>query len=126
VRSFGGVIAFVFADLIVIPIIDIYRRYYTGRIAWLLKWTMFVAMAVAGLIVELLFTTLGWVPSERHAIITEAQITWNYTTVLNVMFLAVAGALLWRAAGTGGFETVRMMNTAPAARRAGHQPRHAH
>ena len=125
--SFGGVIAFIFADLIVVPIIDIYRRYYTGRIAWFLTWTMFVAMSVAGLIVELLFKALGWVPSERHATITEAHIVWNYTSVLNVIFLVLAAVLMWRAVATGGFKMLRMMNMAPAARSTGHhQARHAH
>ena len=108
--SFGGVIAFIFADLIVLPIVDIYRRYYTAPIAWFLTWTMFVAMSVAGLAVELLFKAIGWIPSDRHATITEAHISWNYTTALNGIFLAVAAVLVWRAASTGGFKMVRMMN----------------
>jgi uncharacterized protein len=112
--SFGGVISFIFADLIVLPIIDIYRRYYTGRIAFFLTWTMFVAMSVAGLVVELLFKAIGWVPSQRHATMTGAQITWNYTTVLNVVFLAVAGLLVWRVGMTGGFKMLGMMNAAPS------------
>lgn len=126
--SFGGVIAFIFADLIVIPIIDIYRRYYTGRVAWLLTWTMFVAMSVAGLGVELLFKVIGWVPSERHATVTEAQLAWNYTTILNIVFLAMAAILVWRAATTGGFKMVRMMNSAPQSPDARHRmrPKHAH
>jgi len=123
--SFGGVIAFIFADLIVVPIIDIYRRYYTRRIAWFLTWTMFVAMSAAGLAVELLFKALGWLPTDRHATITEAQIAWNYTSVLNIVFLAVAAALVWRASTTGGFKMLRMMNRAPSAR-PGRHPRHAH
>src|ERR1700726_468299 len=69
--SFGGVIAFIFADLIVLPVIDIYRRYYTGSIAWFLTWTQFVAMASAGLMIELLFKAVGWVPTERAAVVAE-------------------------------------------------------
>jgi uncharacterized protein len=111
--SFGGVISFIYADLIVLPIIDIYRRYYTGSIAWFLTWTQFVAMALAGLIVELIFNMAGWVPAERAAIITEAQVAMNYTTILNIVFLALAVALVWRAATTGGFRMLRMMQ-APA------------
>jgi uncharacterized membrane protein YraQ (UPF0718 family) len=111
--SFGGVISFIFADLIVLPIIDIYRRYYTGSIAWFLTWTLFIAMASAGLIVELLFKAAGWIPAERAAIITEAQVTMNYTTILNGVFLVLAGVLVWRAATTGGFRMLRMMQ-APA------------
>ena len=125
--SFGGVVAFIFADLIVVPIIDIYRRYYTGRIAWFLTWTMFVAMSIAGLVVELLFKVLGWIPTQRHATITEAQLSWNYTTVLNVIFLGIAGVLVWRAGQTGGLQMLSMMNTAPGDRRTGsRQARHAH
>src|SRR5438093_7710294 len=105
--SFGGVIAFIFADLIVIPIIDIYRRYYTAPIAWFLTWTMFVAMSVAGLAVEILFKTVGWVPIERAATITEAHIEWNYTTVLNIVFLALAAILVWRAAHHGRLRVLR-------------------
>jgi hypothetical protein len=124
--SVGGVLSFIFAVLIVLPIIDIYRRYYTGRIAFFLTWTTFVATAVAGLVVELLFNAIGWVPSPRHATMTEAQITWNYTTVLNVVFLAVAG-LRWRAALTGGFKMLGMMNAAPSDQHAGRQRvRHVH
>ena len=123
--SFGGVIAFIYADLVVIPIIDIYSRYYTGRIAWFLTWTMFVAMSLAGFIVELLFKAAGWIPPERRATIVEAQVTWNYTTVLNVLFLAIAAVLVWRAGRTGGFTMLRMMNR-PASERGRMQPKHAH
>jgi uncharacterized membrane protein YraQ (UPF0718 family) len=112
--SFGGVIAFIFADLIVVPVIDIYRRYYTGRVAWFLTWTMYVAMSAAGLGVELLFRAVGLVPTERHATITEAHISWNYTTVLNLVFLVVAAVLVWRATATGGLRMLRMMNKSPA------------
>jgi len=81
-------------------------------------------MAGAGFVVEMGFKTLGWIPSERHATITEAQIAWNYTAILNILFLGVAGVLLWRAATTGGFRMLRMMNGAPHPSR--HQPRHVH
>jgi uncharacterized membrane protein YraQ (UPF0718 family) len=112
--SFGGVLAFIYADLIVLPILDIYRRYYTGKIAWFLAWTQFVAMAVAGLIVELLFKALGWIPQQRSARIAEAHISLNYTTVLNAVFLLVGAVLVWRAATTGGFRMLRMMRATPA------------
>src|SRR6266567_741139 len=80
--SFGGVIAFIFADLIVIPVLDIYRKYYGMKMSALILATFYASMALAGLAVELLFKVLGWVPSERHATVTEAQLAWNYTTVL--------------------------------------------
>jgi uncharacterized protein len=125
--SFGGVIAFIFADLIVLPILDIYRKYYTGRIAWFLTWTMFVAMALAGLAVELLFKGAGWAPTARHATISEAHIAWNYTSVLNIVFLGVAAVLVWRSATTGGVKMLHMMNMAPRSGSSGQpHPGHAH
>jgi uncharacterized protein len=123
--SFGGVIAFIFADLIVIPILNIYRKYYTGRIAWFLAWTMFVAMAVAGLIVELLFKASGWVPTERQATITEAHVTLNYTTIVNLVFLVLAALLVWRAGQTGGFAMLRHMNNSIRVMAGGPAHRHA-
>jgi uncharacterized membrane protein YraQ (UPF0718 family) len=78
--SFGGVIAFIFADLIVLPILDIYRKYYGMKMAVVLFVTFYVAMAVAALIVEAVFAALGLVPAEREAQVVEASITWNYTT----------------------------------------------
>lgn len=99
-----------------LPIIDIYRRYYTGSIAWFLTWTQFVAMASAGLIVESLFHVAGWVPAERAAIIAEAHVSMNYTSILNIVFLALAGVLVWRATTTGGFRMLRMMQTPSGAR----------
>jgi uncharacterized membrane protein YraQ (UPF0718 family) len=107
--SFGGVIAFIFADLIVLPVIDIYRRYYTASMAWFLTWTQFVAMASAGLIIELAFKAVGWVPAQRAASVAEAHVTMNYTTILNLVFLTLAGVLVWRSAITGGFRMLRMM-----------------
>jgi uncharacterized membrane protein YraQ (UPF0718 family) len=115
--SFGGVIAFIYADLIVLPILDIYRRYYTARIAWFLAWTQFISMALAGLVVELLFKAIGWIPQQRRATIAEAHLSFNYTTVLNLIFLMVAAVLVWRSAKTGGFEMVRQMNMAPSSNR---------
>jgi uncharacterized membrane protein YraQ (UPF0718 family) len=63
--SFGGVIAFIFADLLILPILDIYRKYYGGRMAIYLFLTSYAAMAGAGLIVELLFRLAG-TPSCRR------------------------------------------------------------
>src|SRR5215207_6046406 len=85
--SFGGVMAFIFADLIVLPILNIYRKYYGGRVSMFLFATFYVAMAFAGLIVDLVFEALGLVPAHRNAKVVEASIELNYTTVLNVIFL---------------------------------------
>jgi uncharacterized membrane protein YraQ (UPF0718 family) len=108
--SFGGVIAFLFADLIVLPILDIYRRYYGVRIALLLLGVSYAAMAVAAYIVELIFGTAGLVPQQRSAQIVEAHVTWNYTTWLNIVFLGLAALLVGRFLKTGGPAMLRMMN----------------
>jgi uncharacterized protein len=110
--SFGGVIAFIFADLIVLPILNIYRKYYGGRMSLFLFATFYVTMAGAGLLVELLFGALGLIPSgPRHAKVVEASVTFNYTTVLNVVFLVLAAVLIIRFVRTGGLPMLKMMDT---------------
>ena len=108
--SFGGVGAFIFADLIVLPVLDIYRKYYGWRIMGFLFVTFYVAMAGAALIVEGIFRVAGLTPSQRQAQVVESSITWNYTTWLNITFLMLAAVLVWRFLTTGGPEMLRMMN----------------
>jgi uncharacterized protein len=115
--SFGGVIAFIFADLIVLPVLNIYRKYYGLKMAGFLFATFYAAMAVAALVVEFLFGALGLIPQQRHAQVVEASITWNYTTWLNLAFLILGGILVWWFLRTGGPEMLRMMNR-PAAQHA--------
>jgi uncharacterized membrane protein YraQ (UPF0718 family) len=112
--SFGGAIAFIFADLIILPILNIYRKYYGMKMAAFLFVTFYAAMAGAALIVELVFGTLGLVPAERNARVVDATITWDYTSWLNIAFLVLAAALIWRFFTTGGQAMLRMMNK-PAA-----------
>jgi len=100
--SLGGVIAFIYADLIVLPIIDIYRKYYGWKESGLIIGVFYIAMMAAALIIELLFQALGLVPSQRNAQIVEASITFNYTTVMNIIFLAIAIWLVIRFFKTGG------------------------
>ena len=100
--SFGGVIAFIYADLIVLPIIDIYRKYYGWKVAGLIVAVFYVAMALAALLIELLFDLLGLIPPQRSAQIVETSISLNYTTVLNVILLAIAFLLVVRFLKTGG------------------------
>ena len=107
--SFGGVIAFIFADLIVLPILDIYRRYYGMRMMLFLLVTFYAAMAAAAFIVDAVFTAAGLVPQHGQARVVEASIGWNYTTWLNIVFLALAAALVWRFLRTGGPRMLRMM-----------------
>jgi hypothetical protein len=108
--GFGGVIAFIFADLIVLPILNIYRKYYGPRMAGFLFVTFYAAMAAAALLVELLFAALGLIPQQHNALVVEASIAWNYTTWLNIAFLVLAAYLIWRFVRTGGVPMLRMMN----------------
>jgi uncharacterized membrane protein YraQ (UPF0718 family)/YHS domain-containing protein len=93
--SFGGVISFIFADLIALPLVLIYRKFYGGALALRLTLTFWAVMAAAGLIVEGLFAVLGWVPSTRHGDIVPTRFAWNYTTFLNIAFLAVFAVMYW-------------------------------
>jgi uncharacterized protein len=109
--SFGGVLAFIFADLIILPILDIYRRYYGWRMAGFILVSFYVTMVAAGLVVEFLFQGLGLVPTERDAKVVTARVAWNYSTYLNIVFFAVAGVLIWRYFRRGGgWPMLRMMN----------------
>src|SRR5438128_108252 len=109
--SFGGVASFIFADLIVLPILNIYRKYYGGKASLLLLGTFYAAMVGAGLVVQVLFEALGLVPTERHAKVEMAAVHWNYTTVLDILFLIVAAVLLVRFVRTGGPAMLRMMSS---------------
>jgi uncharacterized membrane protein YraQ (UPF0718 family) len=107
--SFGGVMAFIFADLIVLPILNIYRKYYGGKVSLFLLGTFYAAMVAAGLVIDLAFRALGLIPDERNAKVMEASIELNYTTVLNVIFLVLAAVLVWRFFRTGGPEMLKEM-----------------
>src|SRR5215472_3484248 len=108
--SFGGVVAFIFADLIILPILNIYRKYYGLRMTGFLFATFYVAMTTAALMVDLILSGLALIPLERTARVVEASITWNYATWLNLAFLILAGLLIWRFLKTGGPAMLRMMN----------------
>jgi uncharacterized protein len=107
--SFGGVASFIFADLIVLPILNIYRKYYGRRMTWFLFGTFYVTMVAAGYVVEIVFGLLGITPTTRDAKVVEATIHLNYTTVLNVLFLVLAAVLIVRFLRTGGPAMLRMM-----------------
>jgi len=118
--SFGGVVAFIFADLIILPILNIYRKYYGWRMAAFIAGTFYLTMVVAGYAVELLFHVLRMVPATRHATVMDAGVSWNYTTWLNIVFLVLAGVLLVRFFAGGGVPMLRMMGGAPADEHAEH------
>ena len=123
--SFGGVASFIFGDLIILPILNIYRKYYGGKMTAFLAVTFYIAMVAAALVVETLFQLLGWVPHERHTAIVDAAITFNYTTVLNIVFGIVFVALGIVFFKTGGPKMMRMMEGGEHEHGAhGHQPAH--
>jgi uncharacterized membrane protein YraQ (UPF0718 family) len=110
--SFGGVVSFIFADLIIIPILLIYAKYYGRRMAWFLFGTFYLTMVAAGYVIELVFTPLHLVPTgQRHASVGETGITWDYTTALNIPFLLLAAVLVWRFFTTGGRQMLTMMRS---------------
>ncbi|GAC1607058.1 MAG: permease [Pseudarthrobacter sp.] len=113
--SFGGVVSFIFADLIIIPIILIYKKYYGLKAALRITGIFYLAMIAAGYVIELVFTPLGLVPAERNATVLESSITWNYTTWLNIAFLILGAFLLIRFIRTGGAGMLKMMGGEPAA-----------
>jgi uncharacterized membrane protein YraQ (UPF0718 family) len=111
--SFGGVISFLFADLIILPILVIYRKYYGTRMMLFILASFYVTMVIAGYAVELLFSGLGLVPTQRDAKVGEIAIQWNYTTVLNIVAITVAVALVYRFIRTGGVAMLKMMGGSP-------------
>jgi uncharacterized protein len=125
--SFGGVVSFIFADLLILPILLIYRKYYGLRMTGFLLWTFYVASVVAGYVVEILFGVLGLIPSTRNAMVEMASVSWNYTTVLNIAFLALAAVVLLQFVRTGGMPMLKMMNGGPNDMDGpGHEHGHAH
>ncbi|MEY9927614.1 uncharacterized membrane protein YraQ (UPF0718 family) [Catenulispora sp. GP43] len=112
--SFGGVTSFIFADLLILPILNIYKKYYGKRMAWFMLWTFFIAMAGAGYVVELLFNAFGWIPERGGTTVMSQGVTWNYTTWLNIVFLLLALVLVVRFVRTGGTAMMRMMGGGPA------------
>jgi uncharacterized membrane protein YraQ (UPF0718 family) len=113
--SFGGVIAFIFADLIIIPILLIYRKYYGTRMMLVLAGLFYATMVLASYVVEFVFSGLGLVPTSRTAKVGETGIVWNYTTYLNIIFIIVAAALVVRFFRSGGMPMLRMMGGGPEA-----------
>jgi uncharacterized protein len=93
--AFGGVISFIFADLIAIPLLLIYRRYYGFKLMLRMLALFWLVMSSAGLITEGLFRAAGWVPTSRPTQIVSTHFEWNYTTVLNIIFLGVFALLYW-------------------------------
>lgn len=107
--SFGGVISFIFADLIVLPILNIYRKYYGFNAMIYILSTFYITMTVAGYITELLFDSLGIIPTKRNILASSSGIELNYTTVLNIIFIILSILLIIRFKRTRGTDMLRGM-----------------
>jgi YHS domain-containing protein/uncharacterized membrane protein YraQ (UPF0718 family) len=105
--SFGGVISFIFADLIILPILNIYRKYYGGRMSLYLLGVSYAAMALAGFLVGGAFQLLGLAPTNHHVAVFETSPAWNYTTFLDIAFLILMAVMAWRFVTTGGIDMLR-------------------
>jgi len=93
--SFGGTIAFIFADLIALPLVLIYRKYYGTKLAIRLTLVFWLVMSLSGLITEIIFNFLNLIPDMDHKMSHTNQIGANYTTVLNVLALALIVWIYW-------------------------------
>jgi uncharacterized protein len=93
--SFGGVVSFIFADLITLPLLLIYRRFYGWAMTLRILAAFLLVMAVAGLATEYLFGAAGLIPATHPAEVVQPSFQWNYTTYLNLIFLGVFGGLCW-------------------------------
>ena len=93
--SFGGVISFLYADLIIIPLVLIYRKYYGNRPALYLTLVFLLSMIGAGIIVDLMFGALGLIPGGPRppSALMQEHFAWDYTTWLDLAAL-LAGAML--------------------------------
>jgi uncharacterized membrane protein YraQ (UPF0718 family) len=111
--SFGGVTSFIFADLLILPILNIYRKYYGMKMTLRILAIFYAAMVAAGYAVEAIFAVTGMTPVARHGLVMAPGISWNYTSQLNVVFLALAALLVWRFIATGGAEMLSEMGGAP-------------
>ncbi len=94
--SFAGVIAFIFGDLVIVPIILVYRKYYGGSYTARIVALMLVTMVIAALIVEGLFHLLGLIPSGPRPSVSQmfAPIQVDYKLVLNVIAVAAFVVLI--------------------------------
>ncbi len=107
--SFGGAVAFIFGDLIILPILDIYRKYYGARVSLYLFAVSYATMALAGLVIGSIFEAVGAVPASRSVAAFQTTISWDYNTVLDIGFLLLTALILVRFLRTGGVAMLRMM-----------------
>jgi uncharacterized protein len=124
--SFGGAISFIFADLIILPILNIYRRYYGARASLYLFATSYVTMVLAGLAIGAFFNAIGAVPHNRNITVFDTTVSWNSDTFLDIAFLILTGFLAMRFLRTGGIAMLRAMEAPPEAHAAMDHAHHHH
>lgn len=110
--SFGGVASFIYGDLIILPILNIYRKYYGRRMTAVMLLTFYSSMVIASLAVEALFQLSGWTPHNRDIAAVGSRISFNYTTVLDIVFVTLFVVMFAAFFKTGGPEMMRMMQHA--------------
>ncbi|MGH7195430.1 MAG: permease [Candidatus Saccharimonadales bacterium] len=108
--SFGGVISFIFADLIIIPILLIYRKYYGSKMTAFLLGSFYVSMVIAGWLTELIFKLIHLTPADHHVAAVTPHIALNYTSILNIIFVIIGGFLLARFIKSGGAGMLKHMD----------------
>ncbi len=93
--TFGGVIAFIFADLLAFPLVMIYRKYYGNKIALRMSFLFWGIMSLSGLTTQGIFSLLNLIPSDSHRDMGMSRIGLNYTTILDIFFLLVFALVFW-------------------------------
>ena len=93
--TFGGVISFIFADLLAFPLVMIYRKYYGNRIALRMSLIFWAIMSISGLITQGIFSALHLVPVQMHQAMAMNHFGWNYTTILDAIFLLILIVVFW-------------------------------
>jgi hypothetical protein len=95
--SFGGVVAFIYGDLLVVPLIFIYLKYYGARATTWIVGIFYLTMVLSGIVIDLVFTALGLVPQGARppSAVAHATIRWNYTSWLDCLAVVVFGLMLF-------------------------------
>lgn len=101
--SFGGVISFIFADLVAFPLVMIYRKLYGGKLAVQLVLVFWVVMSIAGFIIEEIFSAAGLVPTNRQIKILSSGIRLDSSTYLDITFFLLFIAMIWLARNRARF-----------------------
>ena len=128
--SFGGVVSFIYADLIILPILILYRKAYGLKAAAAISAVLFASMVGAGILVDLLFSALGLVPrgARPPSLAMHGHFQWNYTTWLDLVVGAALLALFLatRRAKDGGNQTPVSHEHSHGHPAAHHHHEHAH